>query len=313
MRTRWMPIAAVVLLSGCGNADDPATAPEAGVEFVCIADMAAERGSGRVGPDEQAEDVLAEAAEALKARLAKHGLERYRVAVVDGPRIRIVLSKQEGNGRVFVEQMLANRGHVQFRIEVKPTDRIPNSGTDHPLPARQPWEDTDAAFDTYKAAEVARWHAAQDAGTPYVPSRARLHVLPKKDHQGSKDPDDWCVLEVPGEGEGLDARHLRDPVMLPSPNTGLPTVLYEVATEHQKRFRAWTTANVGLPMALVVDGVVTSSPIINEPLSHNVQITLGGRGSRKEQAQQAQALVDALEAGALRIVLTIESERETGG
>ena len=52
-------------------------------------------------------------------------------------------------------------------------------------------------------------------------------------------------------------------------------MLYEVKTGYQNVFGEWTGENVGLPMAIVLNEVYRSAPVINSQLSDNVQITLG--------------------------------------
>ena len=71
------------------------------------------------------------------------------------------------------------------------------------------------------------------------------------------------------------------------------------------RFYDFTGANIGQPMAIVVDKVVISSPQINEAISSTGQIT-GVNG------QEARDLVIQLKAGALNVPLEVVQSRTVG-
>ena len=74
-----------------------------------------------------------------------------------------------------------------------------------------------------------------------------------------------------------------------------------------KRFAAITSANVGRPFAIVLDGKVISAPVIREPIT-------GGQGqiSGRFTAQSAHDLAVLLRAGALPAPLTVVEERTIG-
>jgi len=86
-----------------------------------------------------------------------------------------------------------------------------------------------------------------------------------------------------------------------------PVVSFRFDTIGGKRFGKATTANVGRPFAIVLDGKVISAPVIREPI-------LGGSGviSGRFTVQGAQDLSLLLRAGALPAPLTILEERSVG-
>ena len=51
-----------------------------------------------------------------------------------------------------------------------------------------------------------------------------------------------------------------------------PAVHFRVQPRHREAFLALTEANVGRPMAVVVDGTVVTMPLINAPLPGTAQI-----------------------------------------
>ncbi|MCD6228162.1 MAG: protein translocase subunit SecD [Candidatus Omnitrophica bacterium] len=86
-----------------------------------------------------------------------------------------------------------------------------------------------------------------------------------------------------------------------------PIVTLKFNNEGTKRFAKVTKENVGRRLAIVLDGVVKSAPVIREPiLSGDAQIT------GDFTVQEAQDLALVLRAGALPAPLKIEEERTVG-
>ena len=187
---------------------------------------------------------------------------------------------------------------VHFLMEVLPMPMYRSWRDDGRVAPRleappYPWDGSTDAFEAFKEAEVARWRTARDAGQPYEPSRSDLLVLPRAGTE-AVEVHDFAVLEwSPSPDQRFDGRMLVNPVTSRDPHVGRPVVLYEIREAWQDRFHAWTEANVGLPMAIVLDWVVRSAPIINSPLRDNVQITLG-QGSWSELEVEADALTRTL-------------------
>jgi len=85
------------------------------------------------------------------------------------------------------------------------------------------------------------------------------------------------------------ARENRDP------QTGAPTVDFELNRDGGRIFGRLTGANIQKPLAIVLDQKVVSAPIIQGQISNRGQITLGGGGTMEE----AHDLAIILRAGAL--------------
>lgn len=78
-------------------------------------------------------------------------------------------------------------------------------------------------------------------------------------------------------------------------------------------FGELTTANVKKRMAIMLDDVVNSAPVINEPITGGrAQITMGGWRSNQELFQEARDLVTVLEHGALPAPVQKEFETRVG-
>ena len=107
-------------------------------------------------------------------------------------------------------------------------------------------------------------------------------------------------IEVSG-GDLTDARSVNDS------QTNQWAVSFEFNGAGSRRFAQTTTANVGKPFAIVLDGKVISAPTIREPIT-------GGRGqiTGNYTAQSARDLAVLLRAGALPAPLKIIEERSVG-
>ena len=105
----------------------------------------------------------------------------------------------------------------------------------------------------------------------------------------------------------LDGGHLRDASANTDNRTGQWVVHFAFDVQGAKRFAEITRDNVGKPFAIVLDGKVISSPVIQEPIT-------GGQGqiSGHFSVQSANELSVLLRAGALPAPLTVIEERTVG-
>jgi protein-export membrane protein SecD len=88
--------------------------------------------------------------------------------------------------------------------------------------------------------------------------------------------------------------------------TGRWQIAFEMNTEGAVTFGNYTEANVGQPMAIVLDGIVLSAPRIDSRIDGNGVIT----GTFTEE--EARQLALQLRSGALRIPLRVESTERVG-
>jgi hypothetical protein len=81
------------------------------------------------------------------------------------------------------------------------------------------------------------------------------------------------------------------------PNTTKPIVLLDFRDDGARRFGELTSANVGRRIAIVLDGRVSSAPVVNGPImGGRASITMGA-GTSEQVEVEAYALVAALTAG----------------
>ncbi|QPC80971.1 protein translocase subunit SecD [Phototrophicus methaneseepsis] len=81
---------------------------------------------------------------------------------------------------------------------------------------------------------------------------------------------------------------------------------FEIDPDYQQTFGTFTGNNVGQPMAIVLDGVVISAPVIQ------AQLTSGGVITGDFTEEEATQLALQLRSGALPIPLSVESAEEVG-
>lgn len=91
------------------------------------------------------------------------------------------------------------------------------------------------------------------------------------------------------------------------PMTNIPEVTMEMNTEGARTWARLTGANVGRTIAIVLDNVVYSYPVVNQRI-------VGGRSSISglDSRAEAQDIVTILKSGALPAPLQIEEERTVG-
>ena len=116
------------------------------------------------------------------------------------------------------------------------------------------------------------------------------------------------VLEVPAQAQTFDGRALEEP-RVSRDHINRPVVTFKIRPAYRKAFGDWTEQNRLLPLAIIVDGEVHSTPQVFARLDTDVQITLPA-GSLAEQERQAKALVIALQTGSLPLSPKLVSVEE---
>lgn len=102
-------------------------------------------------------------------------------------------------------------------------------------------------------------------------------------------------------------------VAMGSPEQPQPYVVLDFSPAGKQIFAELTTKNVGKRMAIVLEDIVDSAPVINEPITGGTaQITMGGSRTREEMLRDANQLALVLKAGALPAPVTFREERSVG-
>jgi SecD/SecF fusion protein len=121
-------------------------------------------------------------------------------------------------------------------------------------------------------------------------------------------PDAKSGAQYPVEDRvALDGEHLTDARASFDQRTHEPLVTFRFDSIGARKFAEITSANVGRPFAIVLDGKVLSAPVIREPIT-------GGSGqiSGSFTVEDTVTLSALLRAGALPAPLTVIEERTVG-
>ncbi|MBL9088427.1 MAG: hypothetical protein JNM10_14905 [Planctomycetia bacterium] len=229
------------------------------------------------------------ARDVIGIRLAELGVTGASVSVVpETPAIEIGLRDPRDVERVraAVAGLSTSEpmGSLDFRVEVLPSSPPRDGGRAREIP----WAGASAAggvafpatadgFEAFKVHEVGRFAAARESGERYVPSDPRYVLAGRWRGEAAEpptSPEHFAVLELPAEGAELlsgaalsDVRPARDAA-------GVEAVVFEIKPEYRGGFRAFSTRNLGLPIAVVVNGMVERTVVWSTPVERDVLVSM---------------------------------------
>jgi len=121
----------------------------------------------------------------------------------------------------------------------------------------------------------------------------------------AEDCSPWILEPV-----ALENRHVREASVAVDREMRRPYVSVELTPEGARRFEQLTAENIHRRLAIVIDGAIMSSPVIQSRIpGGHVQITLGAGASAEQMEREAHGLAAALSSGALSAPWQIASER----
>ena len=293
---------------------------EGGTTLRFSLDLDRAEATGRIDAENR-EKVVADTIKVIEDRINKFGLAEISLTPIGEDKFEISLpAGTEGDVDSIVGVVTA-LGDLKFRITVRPDAQYGSWDGETPPrlkePGSSPWQGAEgfpATAEGYQAffeAEVQRWKDARDTVTQYVPADPRYFVVPRTRGDASTIQD-FALLEEPAESKyQFDGRILSDP-QVGQGEAGRPEVYYNVKLDYQNAFGEWTGANVGLPMAIVLNEEFYSDPTIQSKLTDRVRITLGSGRSFKEQQAEAEQIATVLQTGSLKVRPKLESRTKVG-
>jgi preprotein translocase subunit SecD len=105
----------------------------------------------------------------------------------------------------------------------------------------------------------------------------------------------------------LTGQHLKRAVLQFNPNDGTPEVSLEFNSEGSKLFAEITKRNIGLPVAIFLDGYPISVPTVNEEIPDGKAVISG-----QFNVQEARLLVQRLNTGALPVPIELIGQQTVG-
>jgi len=113
--------------------------------------------------------------------------------------------------------------------------------------------------------------------------------------------------EDPFVSTGLDGRHLERAQLVFDPQTGIPQVNLNLSSEGAKLFAEITRKNLGKVVAIYLDGIPISVPVVQSEIPDGSAVISG-----KFTPQEAKLLVTRLNSGALPVPIHLISQQTVG-
>lgn len=249
--------------------------------------------------------IVLQAKDTAESKVSEDSLERLLAVLrnrVDQFGVAEPVIQREGADRIIVDlpgvqdpdaalELIGKTALLEFRAVVTSTSPIPpaaerkNYDSDAEFErAQSRWDEAVKAIDVQKE-ELERQSASVEGGVVAKADEGRFYLL-------------GPVLV--GGKDLIDAKPQYD-------HLGRPVVALAFSSEGAKLFDTATFANVGKQLAIVLDGVVISAPVVQERITGgNAQIS--GRFS----AEEASRLSIMLRAGALPVAVDVIENRSVG-
>jgi len=152
-----------------------------------------------------------------------------------------------------------------------------------------------------------------------VETQFGYHIIYKTNEETSKAYEVWRIMlrtekEVdilppsdPWKSTGLSGKQLDRSEVVSDSQTGAVQVSLSFDSEGKDLFKDITTRNVGLPVAIFLDGQAISVPTVNEPIGDGRAVISGSFN-----LQEARLLSQRLNAGALPVPIELIAQQSVG-
>ena len=166
-------------------------------------------------------------------------------------------------------------------------------------------------FDELKVGEISNY---------LIESQFGYHIIKKIDErlneQGKIEVHSAHILfqkpnadfdNIEWENTNLSGKDLKKAQLIFDPNTQNPLVSLEFNKEGKETFTKITENNIGKPVAIFLDGIMISAPIVQEKITEGKAIISGNFS-----VQEAKLMVRRLNSGALPVPIKIISQQTIG-
>ena len=211
----------------------------------------------------------------------------------DAPKDRVVDADAMEAARTIVENRVNGLGVTEPIVQAVGNRRIQVE-----LPGIS---DPEAAIATLKETGLMEW---VDTGATFIPPGTEL----KTDYGTSAEATDVATdTEETVYHTVLTGRHLRTARVEFDPQTGMPTIAFELDDEGARIFAEHTATNINRFLSIALDKVIISSPRIQSAIPE-------GRGQITGQftPDEAKSMVLQLRYGALPVPLIVVDARSVG-
>ena len=244
-------------------------------------DSLAER-LGRQPTTEELNDAINLAMTILISRIDQFGVTEPSVSRQEGNQILIEVPGESDRGRV--ESFLRGRGSLNFRI-------VDNEATAALMDLQQRQPGFDPSVD----------------GVPdFIPAGTIIAPYVTPDEYGILRFVRHIAIRADVSEFGLPGEHITEARVGSEPLTNQPVVNFVLDGRGADLFATLTRGNVGESLAIVMDGRVRASAVINEPITGG-QVRITGFG-----ASEARDIATVLRTAALPVDLEIVSQQAVG-
>ncbi len=263
--------------------------------------------SGRLPANTDREQLVVDTVAVIRSRIREFGVTSFEVKP-DGESMFVVRLPADEKARVeSVTSLVTHLGSLWFRVQV-----LPEQNKHDDRKRESAWPGTPAEFASWKDGEFERYNKQIGEGGAYAPSdweewgRPRFFLV-KREGQTGRAVEHFEVCEIPKEGFRFDGQILTN-ARVSRDMANRPAVVFDVKPAYQNAFGEWTENNIGLPMAMLLNGEFTGerAPTIQSKLTDSVQISLGDL-SYVEGEKRAKEIATVLQSGALKLRPKLES------
>lgn len=255
--------------------------------------------------NEYKQQIVNQAIEVLRNRIDEFGVAEPNISAQGADRILVQLPGIQDSARA--KELINRTARLDFR-PVVPADQVSPQQI-------QAWIE--------EAEKSASIKLGGEDGLLYGDYVKRLNEAVK----GNLPANTRIVFEKSDNAENMEAGRIPflvrtdtelsgaelEDASVKSDEFGKPEVVFSFTVEGRRRFAEITEANVGKLLAIVLDDVVQSAPVIQAAInSPTARITLGASRDYQKTMNEAQFIATALRAGALPATLEQLEERTVG-
>lgn len=251
---------------------------------------------------DQKQQVINQAIEVIRNRIDEFGVAEPSISAQGSERILVQLPGIQD--AVRAKELINRTARLDFRIVSRDVEQA-------------------KLAELISSAEKTGNYALGQDGMRYLAYVKKLN----EDLKGKIPENTLVVFQKPEEAATLEAGKIPYLVMSDTDLTGdqledasvhpgeygEPEVVFSFSPDGRRRFGEITEKNVGKQMAIVLDEIVQSAPVIQGKIaSSSARITLGGGRDYEKTVNEANFIATALRAGALPANLEQLEERTVG-
>lgn len=243
--------------------------------------------------------------ESLRARLDP--LTPDAIFHSDGDRVEVTLPSDVDPDRA--SRQLTRSGRLEFMVVDDGTDymrQLAEFAVDSGIAYRDDdWTDTKGARHSDRYIHGPDRAAMADAVRRFSTPLASDHAIVFERIQDENGQREWRSYYVFARSE-LDGQSITTADLLLDRQTNRPEVAIELSSAGAAAFEATTARAVGRKLAIMLEGVVNSAPVIESKIaSGRVRITLGGSTDPAAAKQSGLDLISILRAGTMPAPVTL--------